>query len=299
MTDTHVALVKAVGQLKAALATHVEGALDDIFIREPVGKCGEAAFLRLAAWSYVLIYEAGRIVIRYLVDLADKEDQPGRDVSETIELVHALRTWSFHNIGGYSRREKRLIEAVDKFFADICNSNFPIDDGAWLRCYSVLGERILYMLRYCIDGVSIMEDPVDGPSAVSGLKTRIERHWPATKFEALVSDAAIRLGIRVDFQRFTERRLHEWQKFIEVIPFDDDPKRTIVSLIERDLLTYHDSVLPINGEDVMKEFGIDPGPLVGRILGHAKELSATGVRGREALIRELQNYVNEVASCIE
>ena len=297
--DTHVALVKAVDQLKVALATHVEGALDDILIREPVGKCGEAAFLRLAAWSYVLIYEAGRIVIRYLVKLAYREDREGQDVSQTIELVHALRTWSFHNVRGCSQRENQLIKTVEKFFTDICDSSFPIDDGSWLDCYSVLGERILDMLHYCIRGVSIMEDPLDGPSAVSGLKTRIERHWSAAKFEALVSDAAFRLGIRVDFQRFTERRLREWQKFIELIPFGDDPKCTIISLIEKDLLAHNESVPPINGEDVMRVFGLDPGPLVGRILVRAKKLDAMGVRGREALIRELQNYVDEVDSCVE
>ena len=68
---------------------------------------------------------------------------------------------------------------------------------------------------------------------------------------------------------------------------DDDPTEAVARLIERDLLEYEDRLLPISGMDVMTHFGMSPGPEVGTMLRHARELSQQGVRGKEELLERL------------
>lgn len=279
------ALSVAVTDLRGSLASFVgPAALSEITVRPPVAGGGEIAFVRLVAWSYVLVFEAGRVSIPYLLRTSGAYEK-SRDA---MDLVHALRTWSFHNLGFASDRDRALSRHVHQWFLDACGRSPPADQGAWNTCFDRLCNVVSEVVERCqraIEEVLSLGD--EGAVVIKDLQRRVERLWPPQEFDALVGDLALRLGVGVDVVKFRTPRLDAWRNFLLNMAEDDDPTEAVVRLIERDLLEYEDDLLPISGVDVMMHFGMPSGPEVGTMLRHARELARQGVRDKEELLERL------------
>ena len=124
---------------------------------------------------------------------------------------------------------------------------------------------------------------------MADLQRRIDKSWPAHKFDELVSDACARFGLSLDVSRFRNPRLSKWREFLETVPEDDNPERRVIAMIERDILDYTNDILPITGDDVMDVLGLDRGPEVGNALRRARELFRSGVRDPEQLLERLRD----------
>ena len=283
---TFSALNVAVTDLRGSLASFVSpNAMAEVTIRPPVDGGGEISFFRLIAWSYALVFEAGRISIPFLLRAAGAYEQQ----RETIQLIRTLRTWSFHNLGFDSERDRQLSRLVHRWFLVACQRSPPVKDAEWNCCFDRLCDLVGEVVMQCQQAVSVvLSSPDDGDAMIEDLRNRIERFWPPHKFDALVGDVADRLGVRIDVVKFRTPRLARWQSFLANIPEDDNPTEAIVRLMEHDLLEYEDGVLPISGRDVMAEFNIPPGAEVGAILRHARELFGAGVREKDELLRRLR-----------
>ena len=288
------ALNVAVKDLRSSLASFVgPSTLTEISVRPPVDGRGEISFLRLVAWSYVLLFEAGRISIPFLL----RSNGAYKGQRDSIRLVHALRTWSFHNLGLASDRDLQLSQLVHRWFLSACGQSPPDGHESWNICFDrlcgLVGE-IVYQCQCAVREVLLSDD--DGNTVIEDLRNRIERVWPPQKFDALIGDLAIRLGIRVDAVKFRTPRIGTWRSFLRNMPEDDDPIEAITRLIERDLLKYEDGVLPISGRDIMVRFDIPPGTKVGAMLRHARDLFGAGVREKNELLARLEYRLTELRS---
>lgn len=232
------------------------------------------------------MFEAGRIAIPFLLALPAKDSGPKG--AQERELVHALRTWSSHNLGFSSDRDIALLKKVQRWFVETCGANPPNDDVCWRKCCQALCAEVGAIVVHCQHAVTfVLEAPDDGESTIADLRRRIKRAWPAHEFDKLVGDAATRLGIRVDARKFREPRLPKWRSYLESLADGDDPEAQMICLVERDLLDHGERVLPLNGRDVISVLGIGPGPAVARALYHARELFLSGIKDREQLLSKL------------
>ena len=275
-------------QLRNSLRTFVgEDALDEISVQPPVGQ-DETAFLRLISWSYVLLFEAGRVTVPYLIKLPSSTAYPQADVEMAYDLVHDLRTWSFHNLGFYNERDIGISKRVFLWFIETCGANPPDSAASWRACFRCLCTNVGIILQHCKGAVGlVLSGPEDGQGVIADLKLRLNRNWPAHRFDELVSDAAMRLGRQLDIQRFRQPRLVKWRAYLETVPQDADLEVLVVRLIERDLLDHFESVLPIDGNDVMSILNIDPGPEVAEALRTARRLFNAGTTDRGDLLCKL------------
>lgn len=291
---TFSALNVAVTDLRGSLASFVSpDAMAEVTIRPPVDARGEISFFRLIAWSYALIFEAGRISIPFLLRAAGAYEQQ----RESIQLIRTLRTWSFHNLGFDSERDRQLSRVVHRWFLAACQRSPPEEEAEWNCCFYQLCDLVAEVIRQCQQAVAVvLSSPDDGETVIEDLRNRIERFWPPHKFDELVGDVAVRLGVRIDVVKFRAPRLARWQSFLASIPEEDDPAEAITRLMERDLLEYEDSVLPISGRDVIAAFSIPPGAEVGAMLRHARELFGAGVREKDELLRRLRYLLQETRS---
>ena len=291
---TFSALNVAVTDLRGSLASFVgPDAMTEVTIRPPVDGGGEISFFRLIAWSYALVFEAGRISIPFLLRLAGAYEQQ----SESIQLIRALRTWSFHNLGFDSERDRQLSRLVHRWFLGACQRSPPVKDADWNCCFEQLCDLVGEVVKQCQQAVTVvLSSPDDGESVIEDLHNRIERFWPPHKFDALVLAVAVQLGVRIDVVKFRTPRLAKWRSFLANIPEDDDPAEAIMRLMEHDLLEYEDGVLPISGRDVMAHLKIPPGPEVNAMLRHARELSGAGVRDKDELLKRLRYLFQETGS---
>ena len=286
---TFGALNAAVTDLRNVLRAFVGGeALREINVRPPAGGADEASFFRLVAWSYALNFEAGRIAIPYLAKLPSKGEREVAALDATRTLVHALRTWSFHNLGYSTDRDIALSRRVHLWFQEICGASAPVAGSEWEACCGALCDEMVTLVIHCSSAMDVVLASDDsGESTIADLRRRVHRAWPAHRFDEVVDDAATRLGISVDSKGFREPRLSKWREYLAVIPEGDDVEGHIIRLIERELLEHSASVLPIDGRDVMAALGIGPGPEVADELRRARDLYRAGVREPLELLTQL------------
>ena len=101
--------------LRSSLRSFVgEHAIREITVRPPADDNSEISFLRLVAWSYALVFEAGRVAIPYLLQLPGGGSESSSDAKTARELLKILRTWSFHNLGFESDRDVAISRYVQR-----------------------------------------------------------------------------------------------------------------------------------------------------------------------------------------
>ena len=289
-----VELNAEVGNLRRSLRTFVgERALQEITIQDPVSD-DEASFLRLVAWSYVLVFEAGRIAIPFLIKLPSSLDSPKSKLESTCDLVHDLRTWSFHNLSFTRERELKISRRTTLWFIEKSGSSPPSSIEGWGTCFASLCADVCSIVRHCKGALeSVLSTPEDKATTIDDLKRRVDRNWPAYKFDEVLTDAVTRIGQTLNVPNFRQNRLAKWRAYLEAIPENDDPHALIVRFIERDVLDHFEAVLPIDGNDIMAALNLHPGPAVGHAFEIARRLYSSGVTDREQLLACLEREVGD------
>lgn len=280
----------AVVELRNSLRSFVdESAITEITVAPPAGNEDEVSFLRLVSWSYALLFEAGRVSIGYLLQIPVGGRATVSDLRASRELVHDLRTWSFHNLGFVSDRDLEISRRVRRWFIRTCGHCPPTDRRGWRSCFLALCNDMQSIVEHCQGAMTtVLSSEDDGESSTNDLRRRIDRAWPAFEFHTIIADAAVRLGIAIDPPRFCAGRLGGWRKYLESIPNGDDAVGHVLRVMERDLLAHAEDVLPIDGRDVMEALDLEPGPMVGSALRRARHLVRTGLRDRDALLHALR-----------
>lgn len=277
--------------LRRSLRNYVgENALDEIHVRPPAGEDDEASFMRLVNWTYVLLFEAGRVAIPYLMKLQGSTAIPLGTIKEARTIVHDLRTLISHNIGFSSGREAAISRRISQWFLSLCNSTEPRDAHAWRRCFNGLCREVGKIVKHCQSTLELIVGDEDDMDAIDDLKRRVDRSWSTDRLDALVRDVCVRLSLRIDVPKFRSSRLSEWKNFLDTVPEEDDPERAVIRIIERDLLNHVSDILPIDGRDVMSALDLEPGPEIGRALQHARELFRAGIRYRSQLLEGLKEW---------
>ena len=265
-----------------------EDALDEISVPLPYGE-DEASFLRLVAWSYVFAFEAGRVTVPYLLRLPSGASRHQTEPREALDLLHDLRTWSFHNLGFSDERNIETAKRVHRWFITNGEASPPNSVKGWQHCFEGLCIEVGSIVSHCKGAIElVLTGPEDGEDVIADMKRRLDRNWPAYRFDQLVGDAAARIGQKLDVPKFRQSRLGKWRGFLQTIPNDDDPQILLTRLIERDILDHFESVLPIDTHDVMDALDITPGPEVGSALRRARWFFDSGVRDPKQLLSRLK-----------
>ena len=277
-------------QLRGSLRTFVgESALREISVTPPANE-DEASFLRLIAWGYALLFEGGGVTVPFMLKLPSTTDTQELDPVESRQLLHDLRTWSFHNLGFSDLRTAQMSRKVSLWFIEHGGSNPPNSAKNWRRCFQRLCSEIAAVIAHCKGAVElVLTSEEDGVRVINDLKRRLDRNWPDYKFDQLVSDCTVRIGRSLDIVRFRKNKIAGWREFLNAIPESDSPETLIARLIERDVLNHFENLLPIDGEDVMSTLGVRPGPIVGEALLYARRLFRTGIHDPGRLLACIQN----------
>ena len=279
----------AVVELRRSLLSFVgEHALGEIHIRPPARENDEASFMRLVNWSYVLLFEVGRITVPYLMKLPGETGHTVERLQAGRGVVHDLRTWSAHNIGFSSERDAAISRRVSVWFLAQCKATEPRDDAAWRSCFERLCAEVGMIVDHCRTALASIAGDLDERDAIEDLRHRLDTSWSADRFDEIVVDTCTRLGVSLDVPGFRGQRLAKWREFLATVPDADDPRRAVTRLIERDVVDHTNDVLPVDGEDVMTSLGLPPGPRVGDALRRARVLFRAGVRDRQRLLDQLK-----------
>ena len=271
-----------------------ENALAEISVRPPVGHSDEASFLRLVSWSYALIFEAGSIAIPYLIKLPSEDHERQSSLLGTCQVVRCLRTWTSHNLG-LSEHDVSVSRDAMNWMRTACSNDSPTYSTEWTACFSKLCSEVSEVTKYCQYTVNnVLLSSADGEDILADLRGRIDRNWPAHKFDAIVGDICARFGEKMDVKKFRQPRIHAWRKYIDSLSADSDLEYQARRRIESDVIDYFSNMLPIDGKDVMQYLGIEPGPQVSQALTYARAFFDPKVHDKEALLEGIREHFNTV-----
>lgn len=258
--------------LRRALQAYVgPNALDEITLSHPISDDDEASFLRLTSWSYVLLFEVGRVSIPYLLDLPSRKGHADKDLLSVRESVRSLRTSCSHNLG-LTERDVKLSRRARDWHLEKCGTIFPRHKQEWRSCFESLCSDVSGVVTHCHGVVdNVLASQTDGEGAIGDLRKRLDRNWPTEKFGMLVNEILLRLDQDLNVPVFRDRHLKDWRIYLKDLSETDDVESKMIRLIERDVLYHLDRVLPIDGRDLI-ELGIPKGPSVGKALRKAREL---------------------------
>lgn len=242
----------AYGQLRRRLSVYAgQDALQNITIDPPKGVSDELSFLRMVAWSYVLLYEAGRVPFSYLRQLPPW-NQPA---SALLPYVRALRTWTSHNLALDNAADIATLRDAIAWFSKTCGVGTPTSSSHWEKCFTSLCADLVVLLSAALGACDAFESLEDRDRLVEGLKRRLDRDWAAYRFDAVVEEVAIRLGYEgIDPVRVRSRHLDAWRKVV-ASSTDDHLERNLKLRIEADILAMMGSALPLTSEELTELTG--------------------------------------------
>ena len=256
-----------------ALLADGVGLFDVVSQRMPKFVPAELGFLRLVSWLYVLYWEAGKTSLPYLIKRFDaySVDEDGTLRGHPLN-VQKLRTYTQHNLSIEESHDKKTIGDCHDWFSAKCGTAVPDSEDEWDRCLVALLQEALEFLESLLNVLRLMEKDESKDLICNDWRFRRSRYHPPHQFEALVAAIATDMGHEyIDPERLVRRNYEKWAQSLRAFSSDYDFESEARKLIENAILTDLSSLMPITGKDIIQEFGVEPGKLVGRLLGEARE----------------------------
>lgn len=197
-----------------------------------------------------------------------------------------------HNIDLTKPRNRRIQEICEEWFHNQCRTACPGEDEQWSNCLlSLLNEAVEFFkaLKNCVRNIEKDESSVQ---LFYDWNFRRKRYHPPYMFDELIAIVSSDLGRdAIDIELLRKRFYDRWVNELKMRPgnynFNDEARK----LIEHALLFEMTAVLPITGNDIIKEFNVQPGPRVGEILKIAKIIYDSNPCPRNDLIQKLRDEI--------
>lgn len=218
-------------------------ALPDINIDPPKGEDDELSFLRLVAWTYVLLHESGKISLNFLRRL------PPWNEKDLLPHVRPLRTWMSHNLSLNRDSDLQTMSQAVAWFHQTCGAGTPQTKEQWRACFSTLSKDLDALLSNAISVCDIFESLEDGERLKEELNSKLDRNWDAYRFDKYVAVEVNRLGYcGIDVVAFRNRFLNDWRKIVAAST-PEHIERNLTLRIDADILNEMKNSLPLTAEE--------------------------------------------------
>lgn len=232
--------------LRRRLAVHVKPALAEITVDAPRGDADELSFMRLVAWSYIVLNESARIPLGFLKALP-----PWSTAAALLPHVGALRTAMSHNLAFDSARDVKTMRAASDWYSKSCGVGSPVSDGHWKACFDALISELSQVLSLAIQACDQLADPIDGSRLVIELQLRLDRDWPGYVFDSYVDRAVENFGYGLNAVEVRGLHLATWRKVVTTAK-EDRIEQVLTQRIEADILDYMCNALPASADEIAK-----------------------------------------------
>ncbi len=267
-----------------------DGFFGSLSLRMPRFVPSELGFLRTISWLYVLYYETGKVNVNFLTERFSAYNiDSNKKLSKHQLSVQQFRTFLQHNLDPKEQHNLVIQKSCEEWLDDRCGTPIPGNEQQWNSCLiNLLSESIDFLtaLRICIRNIEKDESREEILREWNFLRNRF--HSPY-EFDLLISKVAADMGREnLDAVRLRKRFYEEWVKELELLQGNNNFEVEARKLIEHVLLYKLTPVLPITGNDIIKEFNISPGPEVGKFLERARKLYSAEPCSRDDLLKKLR-----------
>lgn len=212
-----------------------------------------------------------------------------KGISEHLDTIRFMRTLLQHNLDPTGNRNQEIQRSCETWFKRHCGTTTPGDNAEWqTSLLHLLTEAVEFLntLKLCLRKI---EQDKSRDQIVRDWDFRHKRHHSPEEYDQVISEAANDMGIgNLDIVRTRKRYYTQWSKKIALLGRDYNFKAEARKIVEHTLLSDDLSVLPITGQDIIGEFGLEPGSEVGRLLRIAQQLYIANQCSREELLERLR-----------
>ena len=248
-------------QLRQRTDMHLRGACGDVSVPLPTDFSDELAFYRLVNWAYVVLNEAGKLPIAFLIAL------PPLSTNYKLRTeVGNMRTFVAHNLDVTSPSDYKTRSFAHQWFRNACGVGTPIAAADFAKCCDYLAARLEAVLQGAIEACDTLDDTDVGSSLVMDLRNRIELQWDAHRFDPIVAEAAAAIGNPgLDLLAIRRRHLDSWRKTLTTA--DEGQRELALRLkIEATLIAEFSDTLPSSAKAISARLAIAGPPVLGAVL---------------------------------
>ena len=271
-------------------------AFSEVNLPLPSSRDPELDFVFAVSWLYCFYFEAGRISLTFLRRLGENHSIMNRESSEQhLETVRSLRTELHHNLG-YSGSDLTARTTVESWRRRICGAAFPEKPGEWKICFDHLIDDSVIFLNDINRVVRHIESDMNNAEQLLGeWLRRLSRDYPLDAIDLLIDNTKHRLGRHgLNTTAFRNRHVGKWRQSLDLLDDDFDFDFEVTRLIEKTLLEVDGVILPITGENLINDLGIQPGSKVGAFLEEARRYFEVHRCGKDELMNHLSGYKESI-----
>lgn len=249
----------------------------------------ELGFMRSVSWLYVQYHETGKVGTQFLTEKLQlyKLDPAGR-LRGHPTIVRQLRTYFQHDLNPGEQGNNLMREKCETWMNDSCGTRTPGSEDHWAKClWIILSDAAEFVGTMILVARSIEVDE-SRDAICDQWKFRLERYHSPYEFDRLIAEVAKDIGREhIDPIQVRKRFYEKWVAEMILLEANYDFETEARKRIENVLLVT--PILPITGKDVMAEFGLVPGPEVGKLLQRAHVLYSDSPCSREVLLQRLSS----------
>jgi len=280
-------LLSEFNSLRRRLVIFVKPGVEEITIEPPKGDSDELSFMRLVAWGYVMLHENARIPLGFLKSLP-----PWNSPNALLPHVGALRTSLGHNLAFDNSRDVKTVRVAAEWFQAACGASRPLSVSQWKSCFDTLLAELLHVLGLAIQATENLSNQIDGARLVHELQMRIDRDWPAHRFDTYVDAAVKKFGYGLDPTQIRGVNVTTWRKVL-VAAHEDEIEQVLTQRIEADVLDLMAHALPLQADEVAKVLNY---PNKAALAAALLVLRAAGPANALDVVGYLRNMVMSVVS---
>lgn len=267
-----------------------------ISLRQPSMSIPVHAFHTVVSWLYVLYQESGRTTYDFLNERAYALGlDPERMIAKHRTLVTTVRTYLQHNLDLSKPNDVAKRNYCLDWACECCQSSAVANDG-WPTAAEGWSSLLNELLASTTRSLDIMQSALDAIAADDS-RYDIVRVWEARskrtpsphEYDDIIKDAIATFGLaHLDAIALRNKYCDSWNRKLALINDPFDFKEEARYLVEHMLAVTESLPIRLSGEDIMREFGIPPGPLVRRVKTLAQQEYSRHPRDPKLILGDLK-----------
>src|ERR1017187_662454 len=285
--------MEQINRLAMTLPGPIPGVFAPVSLDMPRFSPAELGCMRVVSWLFVQHFDAGRIGAAFLESRAEPYGHdPDGDAERHRLLIQHLRTLFQHNLDAQKPHDRDIQGTCGRWFRSQCGTAIPWEEQHWNACLAALLAEARQCFGILLKTVRSIEADESREVICREWAFRLARFYPPHVFDELIGKVAIDMGRDgIDALALRKRFYDSWTKQPGLLRDDVNFEAEARKLIEHAILTMVPKVLPITGKDLMEEFGLGPGPLIGSLLQAARTICESAPCSRNELLERLRAEV--------
>ena len=257
----------------------------EITVNPPKGTQDELSFIRLVAWGYVLVFEAGKNSFKFLRQLPPLSDIKG----PLLPHLQALRTWASHNLELGKKHDIGTVRIATTWLLSKCDTGSPSTPQHWEICFEAIANDLKLLLENAIKACDCFDKSEDKDNLTIKFKTHLERSWDAFKFDIYIENAFDKFGYTgLSAKEFRTYHLDSWRKIVVSSIDDKAIEKNLTIRIENDVLNLMSNSVPLLSSEIQhKVKNYEKGAVITAML-YLRELSGERLSNVQSVISELR-----------